>query len=223
LEFQWKRLKKDNLQAIMNVSSTHDAPRLLTDFYNTNKYKFKATPNDDPAYKTGKPGAETYKRLQLYLVHLFTTVGAPQIWNGEEMGMWGADDPHCRKPLMWKEFAFEQETRNNYQPGAKEFDKVAFDQTQFNWYKKLITIRKTNPVLSTGEIEIVKAEGKKFGYARYNDHERIFVYFNLENTRQEFKVNVPGIYMDLLTSKKYGTIKTISLEPFTAVILKRIQ
>ncbi|MBL0356677.1 MAG: alpha-amylase [Chitinophagaceae bacterium] len=223
LECQWKRLNIDNLQAMMNVSSSHDAPRLLSDFYNPNQYKFKATPNDDQAYKTGKPDAETYKRLQLYLVHLFTTVGAPQIWNGEEMGMWGADDPHCRKPLMWKEFTFENETRNNYQPGEKQYDKVAFNLQQYGWYKKLIGIRKNNSVLSAGEMDIVKAEGKKFGYVRYNDYERIFVYFNLETTEQEFRVYVPGNYIDLLTGKKHIGISKISLPAFTSVVLKKIK
>ena len=23
------------------------------------------------------------------------------IWGGDELGMWGADDPECRKPLLW--------------------------------------------------------------------------------------------------------------------------
>lgn len=223
LEFQWKRLNIDNLQAMMNVSSSHDAPRLLSDFYNPNKYKFHATPNDDAAYKTGKPDADTYKRLRLYLVHLFTTVGAPQIWNGEEMGMWGGDDPHCRKPLMWKEFTFENESRNNYQPGENEFDTVAFNQTQFNWYKKLIVIRKGNPVFSTGKMDIVKAAGKKFGYLRYNDDSKIFVYFNVEKTKQDFKVYLPGNYVDLLTGKKYNLINTIRLQPLSSVILKKVK
>lgn len=221
LEFEWNRLNPDHLQAMMNVSSSHDAPRLLSDFYNPNKYKFKATPNDDPAYKTGKPDAETYQRLRLYLVHLFTTIGAPQIWNGEEMGMWGADDPHCRKPLMWKEFSFDAETRNNYQPGEKQYDPLVFDQQHFDWYKKLIHLRKSNPVLSTGKMEIEMAEGKKFSYVRFNDTERMTVCFNLEQTRQDFKIEGGGNYTDLLTGKKYLGVKTISIEPFSAMILKK--
>lgn len=222
LQAQWKQLDTDNLQAMMNVSSSHDAPRLLSDFYNTNQYKFKATPNDDPAYKTGKPDAATYKRLRLYLVHLFTTVGAPHIWNGEEMGMWGADDPHDRKPLMWKEFQFEDETRNNYQPGEKLYDKVAFNQPHFNWYKKLIAIRKSNPVLSTGNMEIVKATGKQFGYMRFNEKEKIYVLFNLENTAQEFDISSPGSYVDLLTGKAYNSIEKITLASLSAMLLKKL-
>jgi cyclomaltodextrinase / maltogenic alpha-amylase / neopullulanase len=221
LQAQWNQLNIDNLQAMMNVSSSHDAPRLLSDFYNTNQYKFKATPNDDPAYKTGKPDAETYKRLQLYLVHLFTTVGAPHIWNGEEMGMWGADDPHDRKPLMWKEFKFEDESRNNYQPGETAFDKVAFNQAHFNWYKKLIAIRKSHPVLSLGKMDIIKAEGKKFGYVRMNDHEKIWVFFNLENAAQDFEMDTPGNYVDLLTGKKYTGVKHIAVGSMASVVLRK--
>ncbi len=220
LEHEWSRLLPDNLYAMMNVSSTHDAPRLLSDFYNANDYKIHATPNDSPAYRTGKPDAETYKRLRLYLVHLFTTVGAPQIWNGEEMGMWGADDPHNRKPLMWKEFTFENETRNNFQPGKKQYDKVAFNQEQFDWYKKLIAIRKSNPVLSAGGIDIFEAEGKKLGYSRSDGKTTIIVLFNLERTEQEFNLPPAG-YIDLLTLKKYGSIKNISLPPLSAVVLKK--
>ena len=221
LKAQWNQLRFDNLQAMMNVSSSHDAPRLLSDFYNPNQYKFKATPNDDPAYKTGKPDAETYKRLQLYLVHLFTTVGAPQIWNGEEMGMWGADDPHDRKPLMWNEFQFEDESRNNYQPGETAFDKVTFNQEHFNWYKKLIDIRRHNPVLSLGKMDIVKAEGKKFGYVRFNGHEKIWVFFNLENAAQDFEVDAPGNYVDLLTGKKYNGKKQIPVASMGSVVLRK--
>ncbi len=222
LAFQWNRLLPDNRYAIMNVSSSHDAPRLLSDFYNPNQYKFKATPNDDSYYKTGKPDAETYKRLRLYLVHLFTTVGAPQIWNGEEMGMWGADDPHCRKPLMWKEFNFENETSNNYQPGKKIYDTIGFNQQQFNWYKKLVAIRKTNPVLSNGNIEFIIAEGKRLGYRRYNDNNEIIVLFNLEKSKAIFKLPASAAYKNLLTGKTFTGNKII-LNRLDAAVLKKIK
>jgi glycosidase len=221
LLFEWNRLQSDNLYAMMNTSSTHDAPRLLTDFYNPNQYKFKSTPNDDSQYKTGKPDGETYKRVQLYLVHLFTSIGAPQIWNGEEMGMWGADDPHCRKPLMWKGMAFENETRNNYQQGEKSYDKLAFNQQQFDWYKKLIAIRKNNPVLSTGKLDFIITEGKKLGYKRYDDNNELIVLFNLENKKATFTLPSSS-YIDLLSNKIF-TGKSILLNTLSAVVLKKIK
>ncbi|MFA5972042.1 MAG: alpha-amylase family glycosyl hydrolase [Lentimicrobiaceae bacterium] len=220
LEFQWNRLLPANRYAMMNTSSTHDTPRLLSDFYNPNKYKYHANPNEDKEYKTGKPDAETYKRLQLYLVHLFTSIGAPQIWNGEEMGMWGADDPNCRKPLMWKEYKFDPETRNNFQPGPKTYDKVIFNQSQFDFYKKLIKIRKNNPVLATGDLTFLAAEGKRLAYKRSDMKDEIIVIFNLESTTQSFSLPQNTSWIDLLTNKKITT-HSITLKKLSAAILKK--
>jgi len=220
LDFQWNRLLPANRYAMMNTSSTHDTPRLLTDFYNTGKYKYHANPNEDKAYKTGKPDAETYKRLHLYLVHLFTTIGAPQIWNGEEMGMWGADDPNPRKPLMWKELKFDPETRTNIQPGKKTYDKVAFNQSQFDFYKKLINIRKSNPVLSSGDFLWMAATGKTLVYKRFDTKDEIIVIFNLESAQQSFTVPKDASWTDLLNNKKV-TGNSIVVKSLSAAVLKK--
>ena len=221
LELQWNRLRAENCYAMMDVSSTHDTPRLLTDFYNPNQYKYHAKPDEDPSYKTGKPDEEAYQRLRLYLVHLFTTIGAPQIYNGEEMGMWGADDPFGRKPLMWKEYNFEPETRNNFQPCEKSYDSLRFNQQQFNWYKKLIGIRNDNPVLSSGKIAFLTTDGKKLAYKRYDDKNEIIVLFNLEPGKRDFNLPDKGKYIDLLTNENFTSDK-ISLQTLSGAVLKRI-
>lgn len=218
LEFQWNRLLPANRYAMMNVSSSHDAPRLLSDFYNPNKYKFQASQNDNKAYKTGKPYAESYKRLQLYLVHLFSSIGAPQIWNGEEMGMWGADDPNCRKPLMWKELSFNPERRNNIQPGPVEFDSLAFNQQQFEWYKKLISIRKSHPALVSGQLNFLVADGKKLMYERLDKNEAVYVIFNLETSVQSFSLPQKAKWLNLLTNQSFKGRK-ITLNPLEAAIV----
>ena len=219
LERQWNNIPGKNEYAMMNVAATHDAPRLLTDFYNKNRYKFKANPEENPAYKTGKPDKEAYQRTRLYLIHVFTTLGSPQIWNGDEMGMWGADDPNCRKPLMWPELKMEKETRNNFQPGVKAYDKIRFDKNQFEFYKKLIQIRKENPVLSLGEFSFTVNEGKKLGYTRSDGKDEILVLFNLEDQQSDFRLP-EGNFTDLLSGKNYGN-GNIRLKPMKAVILKK--
>lgn len=220
LEFQWNRLRKNNCYAMMNVSSTHDAPRLLTDFYNPNKYKLNASPHDDANYKTGIPDLETYKRVQLYLVHLFTSVGAPQIWNGEEMGMTGAFDPDCRKPLWWQEYSFEKETRTNYQPGEKQYDAVGFNKAQFEFYRKLIAIRKNNPVLNDGEIEFITAHDKMLAYKRFDALNEIIVLFNVEGESRTFTLPASTTYKNLLTGKKVKG-DSITLKSLTAAVLRK--
>ncbi|HTD97867.1 MAG TPA: alpha-amylase family glycosyl hydrolase [Mucilaginibacter sp.] len=220
LEFQWNRLKTGNRYAMMNVSSTADAPRLLTDFYNPNKYKLGVNPGEDPNYKTGKPDAEAYKRLQLYLVHLFTTIGAPQIFNGEEMGMWGAFDPDCRKPLWWPEYKFDHESRNNYQPGEKLYDPVGFNMDQFSFYKRLAGIRNDNPVLREGGIKFLKAEGKMLAYERFDKNNSMIVLFNLEDGDRDFEIPAGHQYTDLLTGFKITN--KIKLSTLSAAVLKRV-
>jgi cyclomaltodextrinase len=220
LEFEWNRLPADKRYSMMNVSSSHDAPRLLTDFYNANKYKFLANANEDPAYKTGKPDRMSYQRVRLYLVHLFTSIGAPQIWNGEEMGMWGGDDPDTRKPLWWKEYTFEDENRNNLQPIPPEYDELGFNEEQFLWYQKLITIRKNNPVLIDGEIEFLKAEGKALAYRRYDSENELLVCFNLESFPVSFDLAAGASYIDLLNENQQCTGE-IELAPFRAALLLR--
>lgn len=221
LEFQWNRLNKANLYAMMNVASSHDAPRLLSDFYNGNKYKFRASPNDNPNYKTGKPDEETYARLRLYLIHAYTSIGAPHIWNGEEMGMWGGDDPHPRKPLMWKEFTFKPERRNNFQPDSSdEKDSIQFNQAHFDFYKKLISLRKNNPVLNTGEIEFILAEGKTLAYKRFSGTEEIFVLLNTDDIAHGFNMLQPGEYTDLLTNQVVQSDK-LSVAALSAMVLKK--
>lgn len=221
LQYQWNRLDSDKVYAMMNVSSTHDSPRLLTSFYNSNKYKYHANTNENPDYKTGKPDKETYKRLRLYLIHLFTTVGAPQIWNGEEMGMWGADDPNCRKPLMWKEMKFDNEYRNNTQLGKKIYDKVVFNQTQYDLYKRLIAIRKSESALRDGEIKFLYAEGNKLAYERYDSSESIIVLFNRSSKKETFSLENKK-YIDLLKGKKYIGNK-VEIKSLDALLLKKIE
>ncbi len=221
LEYQWNRLLPANRQAMMNTSSTHDTPRLLSDFYNTGKYKYHANPIEDKEYKTGKPDEDTYKRLKLYLVHLFTSIGAPQIWNGEEMGMWGADDPNCRKPLMWKELNFDPEIRRNIQPGSKTYDQVEFNQSQLDLYKKLISIRKSNPVLNTCDLQFLITDGKKLAYKRFDSEDEIVVLFNLEPTTQSFTLPQKSTWIDLLTNKKIKG-KSMKLKTLSAAVLKKL-
>ena len=222
LEFEWKRMPGDKRFSMMNVSSSHDAPRLLTDFFNRNKYKFLANPQEDPAYRTGKPDQQTYQRVRLYLVHLFTTIGAPQIWNGEEMGMWGGDDPDTRKPLWWKEYQFEAENRNNIQQDSAEYDPTGFNEEQFSWYKKLISIRRNNPVLVSGELEFQKAEGKALAYRRHDAENEILVCFNLEAVKVSFDLPAGSGYLDLLDNDR-GHSTRIELRPLTSAVLLKIR
>lgn len=222
LLFQFERLKKPQLYAMMNVASSHDTPRLLTDFGNPNKYKYHANPSDDSQYITGKPSEEAYKRLQLYLAFAFTTVGAPHIWNGEELGMWGGDDPDCRKPLWWDGINFMPENRMNFQKNPPVYDKVGFNEQQFFYYQILAKIRNENPVLHKGKMTFFHAEGKHLGYIRHDKKEEILMLFNVEKEDFTFSLPKKGKYQNLFT-QQITNGKEVTLPSMQFLILKKMQ
>ena len=122
---------------------------------------------------------------------------------------------------MWKGIKFDPETRTNIQPGPKTYDQVSFNQSQFDLYKKLIGIRKNNPVLSTGDITFLAAEGKKLAYKRSDSKDEIIVIFNLETTSQGFALPPKSNWIDLLTNKKI-TGNSIVLKTISAAVLKKV-
>lgn len=213
LKLHWSKLGKDKQAAMMNLSASHDAPRLLTCFANHGKYKFQANKGDNPGYNIGNPNEETYQRVRLYLAHLFTIPGSPHIWNGDEMGMWGADDPHCRKPLTWQEYNFSPETHN------KKEHRVGFNQDHFNYYQQLIKIRKNNPELVSGDIEFLEAKGKFLIYKRKLEKSEIMVIINAGNTQESYQLPA-GTYLNLLTNQTLngGEIELASL---SSLLLKK--
>lgn len=213
-------------EAYMNMTSSHDSPRLSTSLYNKGKYKFKDKPFDDPNYKINKPDHATRSIMELLLVHQYTFVGSPQIWNGDEMGMWGADDPDCRKPLIWPDYKFDDETVHPL--GLKRpVDKVAFDSTAYSMFKRLISMRKAYPVLVRGTLQytIVDDARRVLAYSRNLDKSEALVAFNLSDKIQT--VNIPvkqgGSYISPLNKaikmkSKKGYI-TASLNPHSSLVL----
>ena len=137
------------------------------------------------------------------------------------MGMWGADDPFNRKPLMWKEFQFDPETNNYFQSDKKQFDSLVFNQEQYDWYQKLIKIRKSNSVLSNGSIAFVLAEGEKLAYKRTDGTNELLVIFNLEDRISAFDLPISGKYQDLLTGEFFSG-KKLQVKSLAAMILKKI-
>ena len=219
-----------NLQSMMNVVSTHDSPRLSTSLYNKTMDKYKAKPSDNPDYKINKPDELTRKEQILLLIHQFTFIGAPQIYYGEEVGMWGADDPDCRKPMVWDDIVYEDE-RTAYDPGkSRQVDSVRPDTLLKVFYENLCKMRKDNPVLVYGNLSFSVADDKKMvlAYNRRMGSNEIVVVFNRSDKPQSVKVPVKnnGEYLNLLTGSDKSIITNnnnieLNLEPLTAVVLKK--
>ena len=145
------------------------------------------------------------------------------------MGMWGGDDPHNRKPLIWKYIRFEDEKAH---PSglSRPVDKVEFNDEIFNWYKKLIDMRKSNEVLSLGEISFLRMDDEKniLAYERYDDSDKIIVVFNNSESPQKFiQEELTGfVWQELLTEKQMNfghKSYEIEMQPKSALVLKRME
>lgn len=64
--------------------------------------------------------------------------GMPMIYYGDEVGMNGADDPDCRRGMLW--------------------DKERQDGDTLAWYRRLIGLRRQEPVLTEGELTCRRTE-----------------------------------------------------------------
>lgn len=194
-----------NLQAMMNLVASHDAPRVSTSLYNNGKYKYQAKPWENRDYKIDKPDEHTRVIQKMLLIHQFTFIGSPHIWYGDEVGMWGSDDPGTRKPMVWPDIEYEDETMHPFGEKRKT-DKVEQDTALLNFYKKLIQIRKNNPALIYGDItfSLVDDENRTFAYNRTNESDEIVVAFNKSEATKTLTIPVEnnGQYYNALSNKQ---------------------
>lgn len=183
-------------QAMMNLTASHDTPRFSTSIYNPGKEKYHANPREDPAYKIDRPDERTRKIEEMILVQQFTYIGAPHIWNGDEVGMWGADDPDERKPVVWSDLRYDDETTHPYGRPRRR-DRVVPDTNQFRIDQALIALRKAHlRLFADGSLEWLVTDDARslLAYARLLGTERAIVAFNNSDRPQEISVAAEGSY-----------------------------
>ncbi len=183
----------------------------------------------NPDYKINKPDELTRKEQMLLLVHQFTYIGAPHIWNGDEVGMWGADDPDCRKPVVWSDIVYEDE-RANYDPEkSRPVDVVKPDSALISFYKSLTRMRRENPVLVHGDLKYILADDQKMvlAYSRKMKDDQIIAVFNRSDKSQTIILTeLKNMECDNILSSGGISLKNndsgleLTMDPLSAVVLK---
>lgn len=177
-------------QVMMNFTASHDSPRFATSIYNDNPYKYQGNARNEK-YRLEKPDEQTRTMQELILVQQFTYIGAPQIWNGDEVGMWGADDPDCRKPVVWDDLTYEDEVAHPF-GRARRRDAVAPDMELLDLFKRLIALRKQHMRLfADGSLNytLVDDERRLLAYERTLGEKRAIVAFNVSSEDQLIRVS----------------------------------
>jgi cyclomaltodextrinase len=189
-------LTPEHLQVMMNLTASHDTPRFGTSIYNPGQYKYHNSPREDSRYRIDRPDERTRRIQEMILVQQFTYFGAPHIWNGDEVGMWGADDPDDRKPLVWADLRYDDEVVHPF-GRSRHRDRVAPDMSLFRVYRDLIALRKQNlRLLVDGKLNWLVTDDKRglLVYDRVLGDQRVIVAFNVSDTPQEVSVAADGNY-----------------------------
>ena len=203
--------------AMMNLAASHDTPRISTSIYNPGLYKYNQHPRGSPDFKVDRPDARTRLIQELILVQQFTWPGAPHIWNGDEMGMWGGDDPDVRKPLLWPDYDFEDE-RTHPLGLERRPDVVSADHQLTGLYRELIALRKANQRLfidGTTQWLTVDDERRVLVYERRLGDQHALVVFNASD--ETHQIDLPqGGYRQVYPSGSAEVGAPLTVPPLSA-------
>jgi glycosidase len=220
---------------VQNLFGSHDANRIAShilnrgigNFRNWSAY-FGQSKSENPMYNVRKPGAYE-RRLQMqFAVLQFTYVGAPMIYYGDEIGMWGANDPDCRKPMIWDDIAFEDEVTFPDQT-THEPDSVEANMELHAFYKKLIALRNSEKALRMGDYrtEIADNGTRIFGFTRKLGDDEILVLLNASDRDQNVIIGSQAqSYKNLLSGEVVPVYRQALMPRVDAhgwLILKRMR
>ncbi|MCS7013513.1 MAG: glycoside hydrolase family 13 protein [Chloroherpetonaceae bacterium] len=211
---------------LLNLLESHDTDRLASMIVNPNRdYDRQSSLRYHPEYDPRKPN-ETERALQKAItVFQMTYLGSPMLYYGTEAGMWGADDPDDRKPMLWPDLRYENET-HLYRPDISYT--VEFDQSLFEFHKKLISIRRQSKAIRYGTFRPIYLKANLVCYERKYEDELVVVIINPLQTTQSEKLLLPaGVWRDELSGKTFIVSKTssslsLSLSGYSGMILKRV-
>lgn len=177
------RYPQQTNEVVFNMLCSHDTPRLLS-----------------------RVGCDK-RKLKLCAVFLFTYIGTPCIFYGDEIGLTGDGDPDCRKCMEW--------------------DHSRQDRELYDFYKMMIALRKKHLALRQGRFRFLYAQRHDpcIVYERMDDEVHFTIWMN--NTPRQVTLTHPmetEDWRDALTEEKVqprNGIMHIGLEPFGYRILYR--
>ena len=161
----------ESTYVLQNLVDSHDTDRLVSMLANPDReYDALNRPqNDGEGYDGSKPGELEYRRARLIALVQMTYVGAPMIYYGDEVGMWGADDPTNRKPMLWKDLEPYAEPHENF---------VMEDHLEH--YKAVIALRREHEALQVGSFTTVLTDDEHdlWAFVREFEGEEVLVLLN---------------------------------------------
>jgi len=171
--------------------------------------------NDNRSYNVRKPTSNELEMQKLMALFQMTYVGAPMIYYGTEAGMWGADDPDCRKPMLWKDLSYKNERSHPFGLQRPD-DPNVFNEDLFRWYAKLIRIRNIHIELRRGTFVplVVDDASDIFSFERRLEGNRTVVVLNNSDELKKIRIPIPSAegnaaVNDLLTGERFSALQNV--------------
>ena len=190
---------------LQNLLSSHDIDRVASAIFNKAGWKKGRVQDENPKYNTNPPDDKTYEILKLITALQMTWVGAPMTYYGDELGMYGADDPTNRMPMWWKDLM--------------PYDNPAYRirEDLLSYYKLLTSIRNTYPALRTGNVKMLAAddENEIIVFERKDSDNKLLVFLNNSDSEKKYELNNVdnGEYVNLIDNRNIefykGAVKGI--------------
>ncbi|MCL4466902.1 MAG: glycoside hydrolase family 13 protein [Chloroflexi bacterium] len=167
---------------MLNLLGSHDTPRILTVLH----------------------GDVT--RMLIALTFLMTAVGAPLIYYGDEIGLWGETDPDCRRTMVWDERKWNGRIRDAC--------------------RRLIGLRRAHIALRRGRLESLLAFDKVYVYRRVASGDEVIVVLNPGSEVKELEVatrSTAPLWLDPVAEARHaatnGILRLASIPPQSSTVL----
>jgi len=191
--------------ALQNLIDSHDTDRVASMIVNASDGQYRqperfdfdvseaVSPRSNPEYDVTAPNARQRRIQRLVALMQMTYLGAPMIYYGTEAGMWGADDPCDRMPMVWEEFSYEDQAGDPL-GRPRSTNPIAFDRELFDFYSDVTRLRRESIVLRRGEMEVVDHDDEAmfFAFRRKLDGESVLVVFNRGAEDFDWQVKTNG-------------------------------
>lgn len=194
-----KAYPKDVNYVVQNLLDSHDVGRVATmlenhslpintfdDYFNSSRV------NHNRDLITTKPGPRAFAALRQTIVFQMAYLGAPMLYYGTEVGMWGANDPCDRHPMIWDDIKHEPEAVTITGPCKPRTRKP--DRALFNFCKRAIALRAAHPALRRGTLRWHATDNERLlAFTRAYAQEEILVLLNAGDHSATYKLDRPGL------------------------------
>lgn len=228
--------------ALWNLTDSHDTDRIASmvvnprpdgEYRDQDKFDYDAgwfnSARNNEQYQIRKPNEQERAIQRMITLFQLTYVGAPMFYYGVEAGIWGGDDPDCRKPMPWPDFEMEIEKTD---PLGRErsADDPNFDQEMHAFFKSAIALHSGTPAFQTTDFAVLLADDDKnvLVYSRGTGADQRVVALNRSNEPQAVTFDGPGAEVVFVSRGDNDEVKVagagggreLTLPPLTAAVLQ---